>query len=269
MTQLTKATKETTTKLVANEHFKPAGDFNPEDIILPTIGLRQNTFKKDEYKKLSPGDVILRPDMKVIASETKAFRFVPVSVEKVCRVFEVFKSDTKFVRFEEPSRDKPQDFTENGRTLRRDTTYIVYMLPLDAAERMAASHGAGEFDIDNMVLPTRISLSRGSFYAGKVIASHFELCSAFNASPVTKVFSLKSAAKSNDRGNWFVYDIAAATDQIGKETVAAKTPKEVLPICQFWAETMKKSKHNMKVATEDDDLEVETVVPVDESMQTF
>lgn len=263
MSQLT--TTESNTSLVPTANSGgPA--FNPTDVILPSIGLRQNSFKKDEYKKMPPGSIILKPDLKIIGDEDKPFLFVPVSIERVTRLVEVNNSDTRFVRFEPVNPDAPGEFTEGGRNFRRDRTFITYIIGLETLKAQAKASSTGELDPDALALPTRLSFSRGSFYAGKVLNTHFEMCKMLGATPTMSVFSLKSVAKQNDKGHWFVFDIAKAMDAKG---VALKTPKEVLNICKFWGDALSKHRAQMKHTPDDDDDVVEASQPIDETIQTF
>lgn len=256
-------TKSTQAIVVADN---PVPAFNPTDVILPSIGLRQNSFKKEEYRKLPPGAIILKPDLKVIGDEDKPFLFVPVSIERVTRLVEVTKNETKFVRFEQVNPDAPGEYEEGGRQFRRDRTFITYIIGLNTLKAQASAAASGEIDPDCLALPTRLSFSRGSFYAGKVLNTHFEMCKMLGASPTMSVFSLKSVAKQNDKGHWFVFDIAKAMDAKG---VAVKTPKEVLNICKFWGDALSKHKANMKFTPDEDDDVVEASQPIDETIQTF
>jgi hypothetical protein len=70
------------------------------DIILPSLAIRQNSYKKEYMKKLRPGDVIKRPQDQVIASEDKSCLFCPVGIEKLYRVMVVTPTETKTIRYE-------------------------------------------------------------------------------------------------------------------------------------------------------------------------
>jgi hypothetical protein len=238
--------------------LNPDADFDVSNVILPILTLRQNTYKNEAVKKFHAGDIILRPDMRVVASEDKVFQVIPLSISMFTKVLEeVTSSETRLVRTEEVDPSKPYTFTEGGRNMRRDICYMVYFLPVDAAKLQVAAMTKGTFDADDFVLPLRVTFTRGGLYAGKVVASHFETCKLFNSPPFNKVFDLRSETKTNDKGNWFVYNMTPALEKDKN----MKTPVDILPIASFWAKTLAKSANVIRVAPEEDVVEIGEIHP--------
>jgi len=236
--------------------LNPDADFDVSNVILPILTLRQNTYKNEAVKKFHSGDIILRPDMRVVANEDKVYQVIPLSISMFTKVLEeVTSSETRLVRTEEVDASKPYAFHEGGKNLRRDICYMVYFLPVDTAKLQIAAMTKGTFDADDFVLPLRVTFTRGGLYAGKVIASHFETCKLFNSAPFNKVFDLRSETKTNDKGNWFVYNVTPALEKDKN----MKTPVDILPIASFWSKTLAKSANVIRVAPEEDSLDVETV----------
>lgn len=223
--------------------------FDISKVILPILTIRQNTYKNDIVKKFRAGEVILRPDMRVIADETKVFQVIPLSFTEVTKVLEVVSaSETKLVKTEPVDTSKPFSWEEGKRFFRRDICNVVYFLPVDAARSQAKAMTSGALDPDDFVLPIRVTFTRGSLHSGKVIGSHFETCKLFNAPSYGKVYDLRSESRSNDKGNWFVFNVTPALEKDRN----MKTPKDILPLAAFWSKVLANSQNNIKVAPEDD-----------------
>lgn len=229
--------------------------FDISKVILPILTVRQNTFKNEAVKKFRPGDVILRPDMRVIADESKVFQVIPLSFSEITKVLEIVSnSETRLVKTEAVDPTKPFSWEEGKRVFRRDICNVVYFLPVGAAKAQAAAMANGAMEPDDFVLPIRVTFSRGGLHSGKVIGSHFETCKLFNAPSYGKVYDLRSEPKSNDKGNWFVFNVTPALEKDKN----MKTPKELLPIAAFWSKVLANSQNNIRVAPEDDTEVVET-----------
>lgn len=248
-------------------HGKQPIDFR--DIILPVVGIRQNQFRKEEMKKLKPGDVVLKPQNAVIATEEKGAHFVLVGIEKAYRLCDMTEGEAKTRGYESAEVEKPFQFEQDGRLMRRDRCFIAHVLfreGLDSQAKMFERLNKGEMvDPEDFILPTRIVFARAGLHAGKILNTHAELSKALNnQSPAFITFSLKSAEKSNDRGHWYVFDVAKA------DKAVKYTPKELLPACDFWVQTLAKSK--FKAHEDEDDVAPDMVpeaAPTDEREAKF
>lgn len=236
-------------------HGKQAIDFR--DIILPVATIRQNQYRKEEMKKFKAGDIVLKPQLQAIGNEDKGANFVLVGIEKAYRVCDMTDGDAKTKAYESAEVEKPFQFEDNGRIYRRDRCFVAHILfreGLDAQAKMFERLKAGEMvDPEDFILPTRVVFARKGLHAGKVLNTHAELSKALNnQSPAFITFQLKSQEMSNDKGHWYVFDVAKA------DKAVKYTPKELLPAADFWVQTLAKSKFR---AHEDDDDVAADMVP--------
>lgn len=231
-------------------HGKQAINFN--DIILPVITIRQNQYRKDEMKKFKAGDIVLKPALTTIGNEEKGALFVLVGIEKAYRICDVTDGEARTKAYESAETDKPFQYEDQGRLFRRDRCFMAHVLlreSLESQAKMFDRLSKGEMvDPDDFILPARIVFARSSLQAGKVLNTHAELSRALNnQSPAFITFQLKSSEQSNDRGRWFGFDVTRAP------TAVKYTPKELLSACDFWVQTLAKSR--FKSADEDEIVE--------------
>lgn len=239
----------------------PAANFNHQDIILPGISLRQNSYRKESLKKYKPGDIFKRPDDEKIADETKGVAFIPVGIAKSYRICDMSKGEAKTVRYESATTDLPYDFVEDGKPMRRDKCFVVHVLfreEMNVQAAMSERVAKGEtVDPSDFVLPCRIVFTRSALQAGKVLNTHFEMSKAVRQSPAAMTFILKSVEQKNDKGTWFSYDVQKAD----KDT--KYTPKTAVEVANFWVGSLEKSQYR---AHEEETEEV-IVTPIGE--ETF
>lgn len=228
--------------------FGTDASFDISKVILPILTIRQNTYKNEAVKKFRAGDIVLRPDMRVVADESKVFQVIPLSFTEITKVLEVMGSETRLIKTEAVDPSKEFSWTEGSKIFRRDICHIVYFLPVESAKAQTKAMLAGQLDPDDFVLPIRVTFTRGSLHAGKVIGSHFETCKLFNAPSYGKVYDLRSEARSNDKGNWFVFNVTPALEKDKN----MKTPKDVISIASFWSKVLANSQNSIKVVPEDD-----------------
>lgn len=272
-TEITTKTKSSAAVVPSVSTFSPQV-FNSRDIILPVIKVRQNSVKNDAMKPFKPGDIVIGggTDYKQIAGENKTANFVPLSIEKGFIISDVTKNEARVVRYEPYSAAKEveRNFTEGtGRDekhLRRDSCFIAYVLFCEGLEKQAAMLKRMEknetVDPGDIALPARIVFKRTGLQAGKVLNTHFLNSASVRQSPAKITFGLKSIEKKNDRGAWFDSEIVKI------DTDAKYTPAALLPVCEYWVQSMAKSQFKVVDDTEDD--VVDTVsAPIDESKSRF
>jgi len=256
--------KEETSVAVVNvtETLEGAG-LNTQDMILPALVVRQNSYKKDTMKTLIPGQVALFPQGEVVADEKKKMAFIPVSMEKLYRICDVTEKQPRTVGWEPWTTDLEWTFERDGKQYRRDKSYVAHVLSregLDAQSKMLQRAQAGEFvDPSDFSLPIRVIFTRGSLNAGKVLSTHFEMSKAIKQTPAAIMFELWTKEQKNDAGTFFVYECAKVTNSDLKYT-----PKEVLPIAQFWATTMQNAATRFRSLDTVEEEGVAKTVTVDE-----
>lgn len=232
-------------------HGKQAIDFR--DIILPVVSIRQNQYRKEEMKKFKAGDIVLKPHLTMIGNEEKGASFVLVGIEKAYRICDMTDGEARTKGYEPADIEKPFQFEQDGRLLRRDRCFVAHVLfreGLDSQAKMFKRLADGEMvDPEDFILPTRVVFARAGLHAGKVLNTHAELSKALNnQNPAFITFQLKTVEKSNDRGRWFVFDVAKA------DKATKYTPKELLPACDFWVQTLAKSRFKAHEDEDEDDV---------------
>lgn len=247
-------------------HGKQGINFN--DIILPVVTIRQNQYRKEEMKKFKAGDVVLKPSLEVIGNEEKGAHFVLVGIEKAYRICDMTDGEAKTKAYESAEVEKPFQYEDQGRLYRRDRCFVAHILlreNLASQAKMFERLAKGELvDPDDFSIPSRVVFARSSLQAGKVLNTHAELSRVMNnQSPAFITFQLKSIEQSNDRGRWFSFDVSKAPKDV------KYTPKELLPACEFWVQTLAKAK--FKAADEDEVAEemVSEAAPVTDDNARF
>lgn len=269
MTKVTAVTKKTEapTDLALFTGGASEG-LDSRDLVLPTLAVRQNSYKQDYMKKYQAGDIVLRPQDTKVGGEGKPVLVVPISIEKAYRVNVITgNNEAKTIRFESATVDKDLEWEENGQHYRRDRSFIVHVLlreQLTNQTKMLERLQKGEaVDPDDLVMPVRIVLSRGSLNAGKVLNTHFEMSKALNnQSPALMTFELVTAERKNDKGIWFVFEAKKPTND------TKYTPKEALPVANFWTGLLAKSQLSA-YTDEEDTVPTTTAEVVDESKARF
>ena len=211
---------------------------NAADIILPSVSLRQNSVRKDFMKPFKPGDMIMRPENSLIGSLGKAAHFVPISIERCYRICDVTKGEARTIGYEPwGSVDLAPEEQRGEIRIRRDRAYVAHVLfrenlgnQLAMFERMESGETV---DPSDFTLPCRITFTRASFNAGKILNTHFELSRTVKQSPAAITFALKSIEFTNDKGTWLGF----AVEKV-KETDMKYTPKELIACCNFWVTSM-------------------------------
>jgi len=247
---------ETAVEVKENAALIPFGGegvgINAKDIILPSVSLRQNSVRKDFMKPFKPGDMIFRPDNRLIASLGKDAYFVPVSIEKCYRICDITKSEAKTIGYEPwGSVDLAPEEMRGEIRIRRDRAYVAHVLFREdlgnQVEMFKRMENGDTVDPSDFTLPCRITFTRASFQAGKVLNTHFELSRTVKQSPAAITFALKSVEFNNDKGSWLGF----AVEKV-KESKVKYTPKELIGICDFWVSSMANA--SQFKAHEDDDV---------------
>lgn len=271
MSQGTKAVAvKETTALTTNPLLSEGVAIDLNNIVLPSLTLRQNSYKNPAMKPFKPGDIILRPQNTVVASEGKSVLFVPLRIQHLYRVYFKDETDTpRTVRWEHYLEGKEWEFTEGGQTLWRDRCFVADILlreGLDNQAKMMAKLAADEtVDPDDFVLPIRVTFrgQKGYWEGGKVLAGKLEILKVTRQSPASLCFELKTVEHKNDKGIWFDYVVSKPADK-----ALQVTPKELRPTTDFWSATLAST--GLKAHEDMEDLAAATTAePVNESKARF
>lgn len=230
-------TKKEETSVAAIENPLAGTGLNTQDMILPALAIRQNSYQKDKMKPFRPGEIVSFPDGVAIGGEGVKVTFIPVSIEKLYRICDLSEKQARTVGWEPATVELPWEFERDGRPHRRDKSYVAHVLlreGLDAQSAMLERAKKGEFvDPSDFALPVRVIFTRGSLNAGKVLSTHFEMSKAIKQTPAAIMFELFTKEVKNDKGTFYVYECQKVADPKLKYT-----GKEVLPVADFWASTL-------------------------------
>lgn len=219
-------------------------------MLLPTLAIRQNSFKADYMKKVTPGNALMRPTNDIICGVEKKARFVVLNTKPMYRI----KRDKKFtVGWEPYIEGKPWNFTNAaGDLLSRHATVVAHVMfeeAISAQTRMVEDLKAGKpVDPADFVLPCRVNFDGQSLNAGKVLATHCQMSKMANSqSPAAIVFELFTKEMENDKGHWFAYEVVKAS----KDKFLDKVK---LDACNHWVALLA----NMDTRSHDDDDSLDT-----------
>lgn len=228
-----------------------------QDMLLPALAIRQNSYVKDRMKPFRPGEIVEFPSGKMLGGEGVKLTFIPVAIEKLYRVCDLSEKQARTVGWEPWTTDLAWEFERDGRPMRRDKSYVAHILlreGLDAQSAMLERAAKGEFvDPSDFALPVRVIFTRGSLNAGKVLSTHFEMSKLVRQTPAAMMFNLFTKEVKNDKGTFFVYECEKVSDPKLKYT-----EKSVLPIANHWAATLENSA--AKFRSDETALEEVTVV---------
>lgn len=241
-------------------------EINTDNIILPGLSIRQNSFKKDSLKKMSPGDVFMRPDDVVIGGETKGAAFVLVGIEPAFRIKKVEGQDKKVIRYDrfDHTVKNEYNFSDKGEDFVRENVFVAHILLREIMGKQAALFeriAKGEFvDPSDMALPCRVVFggNKASLTTGKQLASHAELSKSTGQTIAGITFVLKTAEVKSDKGTYYAFTVAKA-DKDDKYT-----PKEIAKAADFWVGML--AKKNYKSVAEEIE---ETEAPANPIEETF
>ena len=257
---MSKAVTKKEETAVSTEVVNPLASvgLNIQDMLLPALAVRQNSYLKDKMKPFRPGEIVIFPEGKAVGGEGVKVTFIPVSIEKLYRICDVSEKQARTVGWESWTTDLPWEFERDGRAMRRDKSYVAHILlreGLDAQSAMLERASKGEFvDPSDFALPVRVIFTRGGLNAGKVLSTHFEMSKLVRQTPAAVMFNLFTKEVKNDKGTFYVYECEKVSDPKLKYT-----DKTVLPIANRWATALENSASRLRA----DETALEEVTVVD------
>lgn len=243
----TPATTGTTKNLVLTEDLQGswgAEEATAEDIIIPKLLLMHGQSELVLQGDKSVGELIKSTDKSVMAKRGEKINIIPFKMFKTWRISEIVGGQAEW-RGEEPwnaaNTDLPWDYTEDGKTMRRDQAYNFYAL-------ITSDIGTDKS------FPIRIQFLRTSKKAGRVLADHFAQSRMANKPPALMTFDIGSEFINGEEQKYFVFTSA----------YGAASTAEQIAVAKKWF--MEISKAGDKVKNDDGET---TVASVDESKSEF
>jgi hypothetical protein len=209
-----------------------------KDILIPKLLIMQGLSKLVTEEKAQMGDLVNSVTGEVIGTargeKQRPCFIIPIKTFKTWVEFKVEGSKKTFSRVvpydETNAHWKREDTNDQGEKVERDECINFYVLLANQPDS----------------LPYVITFRRTSMRAGKKLATHFKMCELARARgqavpPAATTFALTGSKVTNDKGTYYVADIAAQ----------GPTQKEALKIAYEWYLTLKQSEAKIKVDNSD------------------
>ena len=239
--EIATTTKTTGTVAVVNQkaldRLMDDSPSDSRDIMLPKILLAQGLSKSVAEGKAVMGEFRGSLDNKLLGNKEKGFEAIPFYISKSWIVFTEEKGTLKYtgqVPFgPENANWTWDDVDAQGRKVRRDQSLNMYcILPSEVTE--------------GIFMPYLISFRRTSYTAGKKLITLKEKLKMFKRPLASTTITVTCRQDKNDKGVFYVYDIAQCRPTTGEE-IEAVGP---------WFDLVKLQ----AVKVDDSDLETETNV---------
>lgn len=229
------------------------------DIIVPKLLLAQGLSKSVAAGEAKMGDFTNSLNGAVVGNATTPITFIPVTLKKYWKRFEMVNGKKQFRGTETFTRENAGRERETNAPSQMNPSVMTkwsYDLTIDL-------YGFTEDDVqDPISLPTVVSFTRSSYKAGQKANTHFAMLDG--AEPQipysTYMLSVFAEKTQNDKGIFYTFDLKPKMD--GKKM--AKTPVEYMPKVDRWSKILNDDSRNV-VVDDADDTANEVSASVDES----
>jgi hypothetical protein len=191
--------------------------FSPEDVVLPRILLEQPSSALVQEGKFQMGDIINSVTNTRLAAKNTPLEVIPISHSKSITVLE--SGSGKFVTslpYDPAMKQLEFEGERDGKRVKNYLTYNFYVL-------LPTMIDEGD------VLPMLISFRSTSLKAGKTLNNHFMNAAMLRQAPYAFSANISTTFAKNEKGGFFVWNIAK-----GK-----KVDEKYLSIAKFWANALK------------------------------
>ena len=198
------------------------------DIIVPRIVLMQGQSPQVHDGKASPGDLFDNLNNEVLAKRGEKLEFIPLVSYKEWLKNKWNQESQQWelcerFRFSAANAGLPREETINGENYRNDMCLKFIVVVLKRLED----------------LPYEVGFKRTSYYSGRKLSTHFQLCH-MKTQPVSKnIFTLEAKAEEWEGKKFMIMDVAK-----GRET-----NEQEKDVAEIWTGTLRKNK--VSVAGED------------------
>jgi hypothetical protein len=204
------------------------------DILLPKVLAMQGLSKKVAAELARQGEMRDSIENKLLGDRNNPFEIIPFYITKSWILFHEVDGKMEYkgqVPFGPENANWEWEIVVDKVKHRRDQSLNVYCLDPREIE-------------EGMFLPYLISFRRTSYKGGKKLITAKEKMRMANRALATKTFKVSTVQETNEKGIYYVFDVAMGRDTTQKEIEA------VLP----WAELVRTS----QVKVDDSDLHEET-----------
>lgn len=188
--------------------------FDPSDLLIPKILIMQGLSELVVDDKASMGEIVNSVTGEKLAAKGGSVDICPLISFKTWTLFRNGDYE-KTIPMDSSNRELPWDDKdpENGDEIRRDQTLNFYVLVPSEIET-------------GMAFPYLISFRRMSYNTGKKLATHFVKAAMVKKKPYDFVLSLSAKMEKNDKGSFYVPDVATngASDASVKEAAMMWLP---------------------------------------------
>lgn len=230
--------------VVNNQSWGSEG-VDASDVVIPKLLLMQGQSEFVASGKAKAGDIARSTTSEILGGSQKGVEIIPILSFKTWVNLEENGSRFEY-RGAEPvtaaNVNDPLEWVQGGKKWRRDKCLNFYvLLPQDIAREAAAMSNlekTGAFpDPKDALLPCVLSFRRTSYGAGKTLSTHFIQAAHFHRPPAVSRFLLTSKMEKNDKGTFYIFEVANA----------GLTEEKDLDVCRRWYETITQTKVNVKV----------------------
>ena len=218
--EVPQAVVESALKTISLEDFGMT-EVCASDIKIPLALLMQKMSVMVDEEKAKAGEIRGSLEGNLLGGVDKEFFFVPLQIQNVW--VEKIPATKKFVGVYPRTRlNEKQDLTylnEQGEEVVRTKQIDVFCMDL-------AELNSGE------ALPYKLSFKVTSYDAGKTMITLATKLMMFGKPLYNYVFKVSTIKKENDKGTFYVFDLAQDKTTDGKSVYSSPSTHQ---LCQYWA----------------------------------
>ena len=218
--EVPQAVVESALKTISLEDFGMT-EVCASDIKIPLALLMQKMSVMVDEEKAKAGEIRGSLEGNLLGGVDKSFTFVPLQIQNVW--VEKIPATKKFVSVYPRTRlNEKQDLTytnEQGEEVVRTKQIDVFCMDL-------AELNSGE------ALPYKLSFKVTSYDAGKTMITLATKLMMFGKPLYNYVFKVSTIKKENDKGTFYVFDLAQDKTPEGKSVYSSPSTHQ---LCQYWA----------------------------------
>jgi hypothetical protein len=224
-----------------------AESVDAKDMMIPKVLLMQGLSKLVAEEKAAMGDLIDSVSFAKLGDKKTPLEIIPFYSFKTWIILQKKPGEEKYDYVETLSMDSsnehldPNETLEDGTEIRRDRVISFYVLL------------AKDFE-EGAVLPYVVAFRRKSYPTGKKVVNHFKNMSMMRMPPAAKKLLLSCRLEQNDKGTFYVFDVAQG----------AKSSQDEIDMAKVWYDNVKTKSYKV----DDSDVKPESEVETDVSSDT-
>jgi hypothetical protein len=188
------------------------------DILIPKVLLMHPTSDLVKKGERTQGEIIKSTTGELLASRKDKLEVIVFEKWKTWRIMELKEGRYEW-KGEEPctpqTEDLPWEYTEDGKTMRRDKTMNFYCVSAKEAA-------------DGKAFPMKLSFTRSSYKTGAKIADSYARALMDKQPPTRQSFKIGSELVSGDKETYFTFTAEAGTSTTEQQKNATLTWRKVI-----------------------------------------